>query len=161
MHDIHLNVHAFGILVYSPYAGAPIATGANFLDQNFSTAEQVLPFVYEGSLVAFQTGDGFYRLRFRLGYPTEYLKHMLRLGVLVKDSRLCFRDLYDLYEWQPECPSTQELKLADGYYHLTICSEGDFSQNEVEIFVYLNPLEEMPALDFHGTVPVLFGNGND
>lgn len=157
MNDIHLNVHGFGVLVYSPYAGDQIPPNSNFLVQSFSTPEQVLPFVYEGSLVAFQTGDGFYHLKLRQGYPDTYLRHMLRLGVLVKDSTLCFRDMYELYHWSPDCSSDQKLRVDDGHYHLTVCSEGDFSQNEVEILIYLNPLDEMPKLDFRGGVPVLFG----
>ena len=157
MNDIHLNVHGFGILVYSPYAAAQIISGANFLEQSFSTPEQALPYIYSGSLVAFQTGDGFYQLKFRTGYPVEHQTYMLRLAVLVKDRSLCFRDLYDLYDWNPDCPADQKLEVDDGYYHLTLASSRDFSQNEMAIMVYLAPLGEMPSLDYRGNLPVLFG----
>ncbi|MEW4452016.1 hypothetical protein AB1L30_04960 [Bremerella sp. JC817] len=160
MNDIHLNVHGLGVFLYSPFAAETIAPHSNFLEQRFLTPEQVLPFVYEGTLVAFQTGEGFFRLRFRQGYPAypeEYLTYMLRLAVLVKGGKLCFRDLSDLYDWNPHCSQEQQLSLDDGYYHLSVCSNRDLTQDEIDILIYLNPLEEMPALDFRGNVPVLFG----
>lgn len=156
MKDIHLSVHGRGILLYSPAAASHLAVQDNFLERSYSTPEQVLPLVYEGSLVAFQTGEGFFHLRLREGFPREAMDCMLRLGVHVSDGVLCFRDLYDLSDWEPDCPKDQHVELPDGYYHVTLCSDGDFSKNEVVIYVYLTPLEAMPALDFRGNLPVLF-----
>ena len=157
MKDIHLSVHELGILMHSPSAASHLSLHDNFLEDSFLTPEQVLPFIYQGSLVAFQTGDGYFHLKLREGYPTEPKQYMLRLGVHVTDGVLYFRDLYDCYDWDPNCAEEQQVHLGNGYYHVTLCSDGDFSTNEVVIFVYLNQLEEMPSLDFRGNVPVLFG----
>lgn len=157
MKNIHLSVHGFGILMYSPFAAQRISLNQNFLEESFATPKQVLPFVQEGSLVAFQTGDGFFHLRLRKGYPDDKLSHMLRLAVEVRDETLCFRDLYDCYQWSPDCPSEQQVALGNGFYHVTLCSDGNFAQNEVTIFVYINQLDHMPLLDFRESLPVLFG----
>jgi hypothetical protein len=37
----------------------------------------------------------------------------------VLDGRLCFRDLYDLMNWEPECPDAQTVSFVNGFYRVT------------------------------------------
>jgi hypothetical protein len=63
-------------------------------------------------------------------------------------------------DWNPVCPSAQRIDLANGYYHVTLCSStppsGVLGDDQV-IFVFLQPLAAMPALATTG-IPNLVAN---
>ena len=46
----------------------------------------------------------------------------LRLGIEVRDGGVFIRDLYDLMDWSLECSEQQCLRLANGWYLVTVYS---------------------------------------
>ena len=152
--EIQLEISGLGIIFYSPAFTEHIPAGFDYLRSNYTTVEQVQSHVQAGSIVGFATGSpGTYILRFREGYPDKSqlssfgLK--LRLGLNCRGGIVCFRDLYDLMDWEPHCPPNQSLQLTDGCYHVTLCSNlpasGIRGDNQV-IEVYMQPLEAFPEL---------------
>lgn len=152
--ELTLEIQGLGIVMYSPSSARHIQAGEDYLSQKYLNGEQVQPHIQAGSLVSFGTGSpGTYRLRFRDGYPGESLlsrsQARLRLGLHVVDGLVYFRDLYDLMDWNPVCPDGQTLELANGYYHVTLCTSRPASGvigDDQLVLVYLQPLPEMPAL---------------
>jgi len=62
-----------------------------------------------------------------------------------------------LMEWHATCPSERTLKLEDGFYHVTLCSDTPASGilgDKQEIHVYLEKLAEFPRLAKQG-IPTL------
>jgi hypothetical protein len=159
---ITLDVSGPGIVVHSPFAAAHIREGEDYLSANYMDEEQVQPHIQRGTLVGFGTGSpGTFILHLRGGYPSEETLDAadctLRLGLQVKDRTVCLRDLYDLMEWAAECPPGQTVEMDDGFYHITLHSDrppsGLLGDNQ-EIWMYFQPLTEMPALYPKG-VPTL------
>src|SRR5688500_9807162 len=110
--EIALDVSGLGIILYSPSHAKHIAAGTDYLEADYTTAAQVQQHIQQGTIVGFGTGSsGTFLLRMRSGYPDD--EHIdssdfkLRLGVSVVDELLCFRDLYDLLDWDPTCPTGQ------------------------------------------------------
>ncbi|MDP4177542.1 MAG: hypothetical protein Q8900_04280 [Bacillota bacterium] len=99
-------------------------------------------------------------MKFRSGYPVESninsAEFKLRLGIEIKDHRMCIRDLYDLISWRRDCPKSQCIDLKNGFYHITLYgdlpSSGILGDDQV-IYVYLNRLSSMPVLKYSG-VPI-------
>ncbi|UOD32321.1 hypothetical protein INH39_12005 [Massilia violaceinigra] len=161
--SMELEIAGPGFIIYSPFAAAGIAEGEDYLETGFENPSEVERQALEGLIVGVSTGSpGIFVLTFRSGYPPPDMRDVygcaLRLGVAVKDRSLCIRDLFDLIDWSPACPAHQRLELDDGFYHITLLSKalspGDPSSAH-EILVYLQTLNEMPALRYNG-VPTLF-----
>lgn len=159
---VPLELTGLGILIYSPWAVKQIRKGEDYLQSHYLEPKDVLRHVYEGSLVGFCTGSsGRFVLEVRSGYPDEALigkaEFKLRLAIRVEDERICFRDLYDLMEWEPDCPYDQVLPAPNGIYHITVFGDrplsGILGDNQT-IWMYFSPLEKLPALRFAG-VPSL------
>lgn len=114
-------------------------------------------------MVGFCTGSGGdFILKFREGYQDDRINNeysvSARLGIEIKDDKLCMIDLFWLMEWSTECPKEQILNVAPGYYHITLCTkrpESGIWGDKQTIYVYLNKLDEMPELTWEG-VPQLF-----
>ena len=51
-------------------------------------------------------------------YPTH-----LRLFMEVIGNKINVADLYDLMDWQNNCPKGQQIEVEPGFYHLTFCGE--------------------------------------
>jgi hypothetical protein len=160
--EISLGTVSTGIVFYSPAAASDIQGGEDYLTNHYSTPEDVIPHLLKGTLVGFGTAEpGWFILRFHDGYPDEAeIKHCefkLRLGLRCVGGLVCFRDLFDLHEWKQTCPPEQTLKLPDGYYHVTLCSDrpasGLLGDGQV-IDIYLQPLPEFPRLKYTG-IPFL------
>lgn len=160
--ELVLEVAGLGIILYSPAHALHIREGENYLRANYLDGPQVQRHLQAGTIVGFGTDSpGTFVLNLRTGYPDEaargWANMMLRLGVHVAGGRLCFRDLYDLMEWSAEAPEAQTVELADGYYHVTLCSRvpdsGILGDRQV-ILVYLQPLDRMPDLAKTG-IPTL------
>jgi hypothetical protein len=159
---ITLEIAGLGIIMYSPSAAANIGVGQDYLQEHYSNPDDVAEQVRNGKMVGFCTGSpGRYHLTFRCGYPSrekyEAYDLRLRLGIEVRDGRICVRDLYDLMAWIPECPVTQQVELEDGFYHISLLSsvpESSIRGRNQIIQVYLQRLDRMPELS-HTGVPQL------
>lgn len=159
--DIKLDISGLGIIMYSDFAISHIADGEDYFSSNYQTPQQVVKHIYEGTIVGFCTSSpGEFILKFRNGYPQETdldsFEFKLRLGIEIRDGRICFRDLYDLMDWNPQCPEHQYIEVENGFYHITLCGNvpdtGIIGDNQ-EIYVYLNKLDSMPKLKYAG-VPI-------
>lgn len=161
--DIQLCTEGMGIVFYSPETTKDIPKGIDFLNAEYSKSEDVADHIKKGDVVGFCTGSsGEFILKFREGYPKKniYEEYSVtaRLGIEIKDDKLCMIDLFWLTEWSTDCPEEQILKIEPGYYHITLCTKcphsGIWGDSQI-IYVYLNKLDEMPALNWPG-VPQLF-----
>lgn len=160
--EMTLDVSGLGIVFHSPQAAKHIAERSDYLASNYTTERQVQSHIQKGSIVGFGTGSpGTFILKFHSGYPDENYLHKcdfkLRLGLECRGGLVCFRDLYELMDWRADCPSKQTLELADGYYHVTLCSNRPASGvlgDDQEIQFYLQKLGEFPRLAKEG-VPTL------
>lgn len=157
-----LDVVGLGIIFYSPFSIASIAEGEDFLSTHFFDPELVEKQAREGRIVGVSTGTpGRFVLAIHSGYPNapelDAHAYKLRLGAEVRDSMLCVRDLYDLMNWEAQCPSAQVFELDNGFYHVTLLSNeppsGILGDDQV-INVYLQQLPQMPELRYNG-VPTL------
>lgn len=159
---ITLDISGPGIILYSPSFVSHIYEGEDYLSTNYMDADQVQPHIQAGTLVGFGTSSpGRFFIHILEGYPEEHTldeaDFTLRLGIQVRDSMICIRDLYDLLNWTSECPSEQILEIDNGYYHITlysnIPSSGILGDDQI-IWMYFNMLPDMPELYPHG-VPTL------
>ena len=160
--DIELSIDGMGIVFYSPETTKDIPEGIDFLNKEYTKPEDVAAHINKGDVVGFCTGSGGdFILKFREGYPDKKIEEdypvMARLGIDIKDNKLCMIDLFWLMEWSNDCPEDQILIIEPGYYHITLCTRcpdtgvwGDLQT----IYVYLNKLDELPALNWPG-VPQL------
>jgi hypothetical protein len=160
--SMSLDVAGLGILFYSPEVMVAVAEGTDYLEDNYTTEEQVQSHIQRGTLVGFATGSpGRFALEFYEGYPNDEVlatsRYKLRLGLRCTGGVVYFRDLYDLLDWRHECPTEQQLQLEDGVYHVTLCSSlpasGILGDNQVIEF-YLKKLSQFPALGKQG-IPTL------
>ncbi len=160
--SISLDIAGIGIIFYSPVFAEHITEDYDYLEASYTSDEQVQAHIQKGTIVGFGTGSpGTFILRFHSGYPHESLLQgsdfRLRLGLNCVGGKVCFRDLYDLMSWYPDCPEDQVLKLEDGIYHVTLCSslpDSGIIGDHQEIHVYLHPLDSFPRLSSVG-IPVL------
>lgn len=159
---LNLELVGPGFIFYSPFAVSDIANGEDYLLSGFEKPSTVETQALQGKIVGVSTGSpGDFLFDFHSGYPTDELlssyQYKLRLGIQIKDRLLCIRDLYDLMEWDSECPEEQKIRLKDGFYHITLLSSlpssGILGDNQ-KVLVYLQKLNEMPNLKLNG-VPTL------
>ncbi len=159
---IRLEISGVGFIIYSPFATSHIAEGEDYLETGFVDSHEVERQAIEGKLVGVCTSSpGTFLLEVLEGYPSDDTlgenKYKLRLGVEVRDTTLCIRDLYDLIDWSSDCPAEQALKVENGFYHVTLLSGDPPSGvlgDDQRILLYLQKLNEMPLLRFNG-VPTL------
>lgn len=161
--DINIEIEGMGIVMYSPKTVEGIPNGSNYLTNEYNLPSQVAEHVKKGDMVGFCTGSGgTYTLKIRDGYPTNEVNEeypiSIRLGIDVRDDKICFIDLFWLMEWDDDCPPEQVLSVESGYYHITLLTRkpesGIWGDNQT-IYVYLNKLSAMPELAWQG-VPQLF-----
>jgi hypothetical protein len=162
MHSVDLEISGLGIILYSPPAVAHIVPGADYFEEHFWQPNAVAEHVMAGQLTAFGTGSpGRFELRFFVGAPDEWELQSatckLRLGLQVHGGLICVRDVYDLMDWHPACPPSQQVPTADGWYRLTVYSSpppsGIIGDGQV-VCIYLEPVAGKPALRWEG-VPSL------
>jgi hypothetical protein len=162
LRTIDLTIAGLGIILYSPRNAAHIARGSDYLSEHFWEPEDVERSLLGGKISAFGTGGGGdYALHLFEGpaddEKMEAHRYKLRLGVEVVGGQLCFRDLYDMLEWEPEVPDAQRLRISDGTYRLTLLTNkpasGWFGDHQ-RIDIHLEKWDGMPRLRFDG-VPVL------
>lgn len=159
--EVELDVSGLGVIMFSPYAVAHIAPGDDYL-LRYSDERSVQQHIQRGDLVGFGTSSpGRYRLLVLAGYPSDvrlaHAAYRLRLGLVVRGGEVHFRDLFDLMQWSAVTPPQQVVAVADGIYHVTLCSDlpssGRLGDNQT-IEVYLAPLQCFPQLTTRG-VPML------
>ena len=161
--EIPIDISGLGIILHSPDAARHIAPGEDYFTANYSTETAVQRHVQVGSIIGFGTGSpGRFRLRIREGYPApdriNGCRYRLRLGLVCSGGRVCVRDLYELMDWNPDCPSERMFDLADGIYHVTLCSnppESGIIGDDQLIWLFLQQLPEFPALAREG-IPTLW-----
>ncbi len=122
--ELTLEIEGLGVVFYSPSAARHIGSGEDYLSAHFEKPEDVAQHVNECQMSAFGTGTpGRFFLILYDGpidsKAVEVAQAKGRLGIEVHDGRLCFRDLYDLMEWDPECVDAQMVSLPDGFYRIT------------------------------------------
>jgi hypothetical protein len=158
MHAVDIEIAGLGIILYSPPAVSHIREGSDYLQEHFWEPADVARHVMECGLTAFCTGSpGKFHLRFFLGSPDESevqsAAYKLRLGLEVRGGLICARDLYDLMEWSSECPPSQQIPAADGWYRLTVYSSrppsGIMGDGQV-VSIHLEPVEQKPLLRWEG-----------
>ena len=111
------------------------------------------------TLTGFGTGGpGNYELVIASGPPDEQsqsrAEHKVELGVEVRDGIVCFRDLYDLIRWDPECPPEQVLSVADGFYRVIACTSRAPAGQTQFVHLYFVRIRQRLELHFDG-VPEL------
>lgn len=163
--EINISITGLGVVLYSPFAVDQIKDGEDYLTSNFWHPEKVAEHVNACQLSAFCTGSpGKFRLNLTDGiYPENDINNAMakiRLGIEVRDQTLCFRDLYDLMEWTPACPSEQVISMPNGFYLLTVFTQlpdsGILGDNQT-ITIHFQPVQSRPALAWNG-VPDLSGD---
>ena len=161
--DICIEIEGMGIVMYSPETVKGIPEGCNYFTKEYSKPDQVASHLKKGDMVGFCTGSGGnYTLKVREGYPSDEINKKypisIRLGIDIRDTKMCFIDLFWLMEWYNDCPEEQSIELEKGYYHITLLTDkpasGNWGDDQI-IYVYLNKLPSMPDLTWHG-VPELF-----
>jgi hypothetical protein len=162
MREVAIDISGLGFILYSPPAVRHIVEGSDYLDQHFSQPRDVARHVMDCHLTAFCTGTpGSFLLRFRDGPRDEQAvaaaEFRVRLGLEVREGVICIRDLYDLMQWSAECPASQQVRMADGWYRLTVYTSrpptGIFGDNQA-LDIHLEATQEKPKLRWEG-VPTL------
>lgn len=155
---IRLSIDGPGIALFSPGVTASIPEGTDFLSGQFIQPEDIGRHVRAGDVTAFCTGSpGNFTLTCREGYPDEAARREypvgLRLGLEVRGGEVWVTDLFWLSQFPGSCPEKQILRLADGFWHLTVLTRKPASGrwgDDQEVLLYWNPLPEMPELAWRG-----------
>jgi hypothetical protein len=155
---MRIEIAGLGIMIYSPENDHHIDKGEDYFSTHYQEERDVQKHIQAGSIVGFGTGSpGSYLLQFHEGYPNEEFadrcEFVYRLGLRCVGGEVYIRDLYDLMDWDPECPREQRLELPSGIYHVTLCSstpESGILGEDQTIDIYLQPLAEFPNLAKEG-----------
>jgi hypothetical protein len=160
--EILLSITGPGIIIYSPFAVADIVEGEDYFSSSFQNPANVAVHAMRGDISTFCTGcGGDFRLVVFDGKLVDNdllgAEFKLRLCLEVRDGDVCFRDVYDLMDWTVDCPSTQIIKVPDGFYRVTVYSStptngiiGDYQA----IYLHFEKVELRPTLKWDG-VPQL------
>jgi hypothetical protein len=114
-------------MFYSPFAVAGIEEGEDYFSSTFQNPANVAAHAMRGDISTFCTGSGGdFRLVVYDGKLDDTglldAEFKLRLCLEVRDGDVCFRDLYDLMDWTAACPPSQKMKMADGFFTVTVYS---------------------------------------
>lgn len=179
--DIVLEPEGLGIVFYSEGAVKDIPIGEDYLNKEYWDSKKVGDHIRKGDIVSICTGcdSDEYELRFRSGYPSneiaeQYPAH-LRLFIEVVGNEIKVMDLYDLMDWQNDCPKEHQIEVEQGFYHLTFSAEAprfaqleglndeehdklldELSERPSIIYIHVNRLEEAPERKWKGGVPNLY-----
>lgn len=151
---IYLALDGLGIIFYSPWAVQHIPPGTDYLGASFLQPEDIARHVNASSLTGFGTGgSGNYDLIVSFDAPDaeelQRAQFKVELGLEVRDETVCFRDLYELICWQPECPPGQSLRFPDGFYR--VLAYTTFTPVGTTQPIYLSFLRVPERLELHFT----------
>lgn len=161
--EIIMEIDGPGIAFYSPKTVSFIKKDYDFLNNDFMKPEDIANHVMKCDISAFCTGSpGKYILKIREGNPTlELLSEfdiITRLGIIVKDNKINFVDLFWLSSWDTEIPDDQVLKIDNGKYYITSMTKlpesKKYGDNQI-IYMYFDKTRSMPRLKYKGA-PMLF-----
>lgn len=157
-HELLLTTAGLGIIFYSPFAVAGIEEGEDYFSNSFQKPNEVAAHAMKGDIATFCTGSsGDFKLVVYDGRldddVVQVAEFKIRLCLEVRGSEVCFRDLYDLMDWGKECPSSQRVPLADGFYRVTVHSstpESGIIGNDQIIYIHFENVGEKPNLKWNG-----------
>lgn len=155
-----VDVSGLGIIIYSPFATQSISAGEDYFTASFSSGPLVSNHLRKGTIIGIATGSpGHYVISALLGgYPAETFDFVVRVALEVRNGIVCVRDLYDLMDWAPECPSEQRFCCPDGKYEVMAYSNrpasGIIGDNQ-SILLTFNEISEIPELSQDG-IPILY-----
>ena len=157
-HEILLSTAGLGIVFYSPFAVASIHEGDDYFSASFANPAEVAAHATNGNIATFCTGSGGdFRLVVYDGRLDDdalrTAEFKIRLCLEVRGTEVCFRDMYDLMDWAKECPGSQKVTLADGFYRVTVYSstpESGIIGNDQTICVHFERMDRMPTLKWDG-----------
>lgn len=163
--NMYLPIDGLGIIFYAPFAVAHIQEKEDYMKEHYMyyEADQIQPHVEQGTITCFGTwSPGRYFLDIFTGIPDEAIlatyQFQLKLGLVVKDQTVCFRDLYDLMYWRANCPPEQVIHLSDGFYEVFLASNYPTSGligDEHHIAMWFNQVDQLPVLRFDD-IPALW-----
>lgn len=160
--EILLSTTGLGIIFYSAFGVAGIKEGEDFFSTTFQHPDEVADHVIRGDIATFCTGSGG---NFKLvvydgrldDQGLQEAEFKLRLCLEIRGGEVYFRDLYDLMDWTADCPSSQKMKMMDGFYRITVYSStpqsGIIGDNQT-IYLHFEKVAQRPALKWDG-VPQL------
>lgn len=157
-YPINLSIAGLGIIFYSPFAVTHIQEGDDYLKRSFWEPEDVARHVNQCHIAALGTGSpGDFRLILYDGNlkntAVEEAEFKARLGLEVREQTVCFRDLYDLMDWSPHCPTEHQAAFPDGFYLITAyCSRprsGIFGDHQT-IYLHFDHVSQRPKLAWKG-----------
>jgi hypothetical protein len=159
---IELDIASIGIVFYSPWAVKHIKANSDYLSSHFCEASEVGNHVCACSLTGFCTGSsGIFELHISTEPLNQEALHAAEfkaaLGLEVRDKTICVRDLYDLMDWEPECPAKQTFFLENGFYHVTAFTstpQSGFLGDRQVIHLCFRFVPQKPQLTWQG-VPQL------
>jgi len=126
-YKIKLDLVGLGIIFYSLKSVEHIKEGERFLMTKYNDAEDVLKYIYNGTLVGFCTcSPGRYILNIHVDdSPLTYITgpdFSLKLCIRVTDNRVFFDDLYALLSWQRDQSEVDSIEIENGIYKVTVDS---------------------------------------
>lgn len=157
-HSFDVSIVGLGFIVHSPSAVRHINDGEDYLSNNFWDPEDVGRHVTECQLTGFGTGSpGDFQLHIFDGqYPEGSVvaaRSAVRLGVEIRESTLCIRDLYSLLDWDSNDDPLLEIHLEDGFYRLTVFTSppmsGIIGDNQL-IEMHFSRVPKRPELKWNG-----------
>jgi hypothetical protein len=155
---VTLEIAGLGVIFYSPRAAGHIGRGEDYLETHFWQPEDVARHVTDCQISGFGTGSpGRFVLRIYDGpidaAGLEAAAVKARLGIEVHDGVLCFRDLYDLMKWEPDCAESQCVHLPSGFYRITAYTsmpESGVVGDGQTVSLHFEPCAEKPRLAWSG-----------
>lgn len=159
---LNLELVGLGIIYYSPQHAAHIPPHSDYLEIAYTNAPDVQRHIQAGTIVGFATASpGTFILEIKQGPPPRgrvfQARYKLRQGLRCIGETVCFRDLYDLMDWDPQCPNGQSVAMEDGIYRVTLCSDLPASGvvgDDQRVEMYFERLPQFPQLATEG-VPTL------
>lgn len=160
--NIELDIMGLGWIMYSQSAVEEIEEGEDYLESHYWEPEFVADQVNNGKIVGVCTDPGSYQFHIKLGYPSDDMivnaKFKLPLGIVVTNGMVCIRDLYDLMDWEKDCPKEQQIPLENGNYEIIVLSNvpnSGYYGYDQRVFLYFHKVDELPQLRYKGVPQLL------
>jgi hypothetical protein len=164
--ELPISLLSGSLVFFSPASVQWIEDGYDFFTNCYSKASQVVALINDGLIGAVDFGNqGTFWLSPmpKSGLSDVELSEQqfcFEMGLAVMGGRVCFRDLYDLYQWESDLSGAQSFELADGFYKVTLATTvspelGPGAEQRV-LFIY-EQMAAMPFFEWQG-IPRLYDN---